>query len=40
MSIYTNFLSRGKDVVLPKDTPMEIGFGAPHAGAAAQPKPQ
>src|SRR3984893_13347496 len=23
MSIFTNFLSRGKDVVLPKDTPME-----------------
>jgi hypothetical protein len=40
MSIYTNFLSRGQDVVLPKDTPMEIGFGAPHAGAAAQPKAQ
>src|SRR5580704_9235156 len=42
MSIYTNFLSRGKDVVLPKDTPMEIGFGAPHAGAGtvAQPKAQ
>src|SRR6266481_1855878 len=30
-SIYANFLSRGRDVVLPKDTPMEIGFGAPHA---------
>jgi hypothetical protein len=30
-SIYSNFLSRGHDVVLPKDTPMEIGFGAPHA---------
>jgi hypothetical protein len=30
-SIYTNFLSRGHDVVLPKDTPLEIGFGAPHA---------
>ena len=36
-SIYTNFLSRGRDVVLPKDTPMEIGFGAPHP-AASQPK--
>jgi hypothetical protein len=36
MSIYSNFLSRGHDVVLPKDTPMEIGFGAPHAGV--QPK--
>jgi hypothetical protein len=29
-SIYANFLSRGRDVVLPKDTPMEIGFGPPH----------
>ena len=29
-SIYANFLSRGHDVVLPKDTPMEIGFGPPH----------
>jgi hypothetical protein len=28
-SLYRNFLSRGKDVVLAKDTPMEIGFGAP-----------
>ena len=30
-SIYANFLSRGHDVVLPKDTPLEIGFGPPHA---------
>jgi hypothetical protein len=37
-SIYTNFLSRGRDVVLPKDTPLEIGFGAPHPAAASQPK--
>jgi hypothetical protein len=37
-SIYTNFLSRGRDVVLAKDTPMEIGFGAPHPAAASQPK--
>jgi hypothetical protein len=29
-SIYANFLSRGHDVVLPKDTPLEIGFGPPH----------
>jgi hypothetical protein len=33
MSIYANFLSRGKDVVLPKDTQMEIGFGPPHTKA-------
>ena len=30
-SIYANFLSRGHDVVFPKDTPMEISFGPPHA---------
>lgn len=29
-SIYTNFLSRGRNVVLPKNVPMEIGLGAPH----------
>jgi hypothetical protein len=39
-SIYTNFLSRGHDVVLPKDTPLEIGFGNPHPAPAAQLKPQ
>ena len=39
-SIYTNFLSRGHDVVLPKDTSLEIGFGNPHAAAASPPKPQ
>jgi hypothetical protein len=33
MSVYANFLSRGHDVVLPKDTPLEIGFGPPHAKA-------
>jgi hypothetical protein len=33
MSIYANFLSRGHDVILPKDTPLEIGFGPPHAKA-------
>jgi hypothetical protein len=33
MSIYANFLSRGHDVVLPKNTPMEIGFGPPHTKA-------
>ena len=29
-SIYSNFLSRGRDVILPKDTSLEIGFGNPH----------
>ncbi len=38
-SIYTNFLSRGHDVVLPKDTPLEIGFGNPHPAPASPPKP-
>jgi hypothetical protein len=33
-SIYVNFLSRGRDVVLPNDTPIEIGFGPPHATPA------
>jgi hypothetical protein len=32
-SIYSNFLSRGRDVVLPKDTPVEISFGAAHPAA-------
>jgi hypothetical protein len=39
-SIYSNFLSRGRDVVLPKDTPLEIGFGNPHPAAATPPRPQ
>jgi len=38
-SIYSNFLSRGHEVVLPKDTPMEIGFGNAHPSATT-PKPQ
>jgi hypothetical protein len=29
-SVYSNFLSRGKDVNLPQNTPLEIGFGPPH----------
>lgn len=39
-SIYTNFLSRGHDVVFPKDTPIEIGFGPPHASATQKNEPQ
>ena len=43
MSIYSNFLARGRDVVFPKDTPMDIGFGT-HESAkpnapASQPSP-
>jgi len=33
-SIYTNFLSRGRDVVLPKNVPLEIGLGAAHPSSA------
>lgn len=29
-SVYSNFLARGREVVFPKDTPLEIGFGSPH----------
>jgi hypothetical protein len=32
-AIYTNFFGRGRNIVFPKDTSMEIGFG----GRAAQP---
>ncbi len=31
-SIYANFLSRGREVVLPKDAPLEIGLGTAHPG--------
>jgi hypothetical protein len=37
-SVYANFLSRGHEVVFPKDTSLEIGFGSPHS-AASQAKP-
>jgi hypothetical protein len=30
-SVYKNFLSRGRDVVFVKDTPLEIGLSEPHA---------
>lgn len=33
-SLYSNFLSRGKDVVFVKDTPFEIGFSQAHAKEA------
>jgi hypothetical protein len=35
-SIYSNFLSRGHDVVLPKNAPLEIGLGTSHSGRAAK----
>ncbi|MGH9701902.1 MAG: hypothetical protein ACRD4K_00890, partial [Candidatus Acidiferrales bacterium] len=49
MSIYSNFLARGRDVAFPKDTPMDIGLGKhespklnppatqPQPGAVSQP---
>jgi type IV secretory pathway VirB10-like protein len=40
-SVYSNFLSRGKDVDLQQNTPLEIGFAPPHDDPkkAAPPKP-
>ena len=38
-SIYSNFLSRGREVIFPKDTPLEIGFAPPHASPAVNPPP-
>jgi hypothetical protein len=32
-SVYDHFLSRGHDVVYPKDTAMSIGFGSRVTGA-------
>ena len=37
MSVYDNFLSRGHDVVYPKDTAMAIGFGARVTGTPKAP---
>jgi hypothetical protein len=34
-SVYANFLSRGHEVVFPKDTPLEIAFGSPHPSPQA-----
>jgi len=33
MSVYSHFLSRGRDVVFAKDTPVEIGFHAARPAA-------
>jgi len=35
-SVYSNFLSRGHDVVFPKDTPLEIAFGNPHPSSTVR----
>ncbi len=37
MSVYNHFLSRGHEVVYPKDTPMAIGFGSRVPGPAKSP---
>jgi hypothetical protein len=39
LSIYTHFLSRGQDVVFPKNTPMDIGFGERGTKVAAEKIP-
>jgi hypothetical protein len=40
MSVYTNFIARGRDVVFPKDTAMTIGIGTrPQAAPARSPNP-
>jgi hypothetical protein len=36
MSVYTHFLSRGRDVVLPKDTPVEIAVSERHKPVASK----
>jgi len=40
MSIYTCFISRGRDVVFPKNTAMEIGFGRAISATQTPAKPQ
>jgi hypothetical protein len=40
-AIYSNFLGRGRNIVFPKNTSMEIGFGeAPKPSNTALPEPQ
>jgi hypothetical protein len=38
-SVYSNFLSRGKDVDLAQNTPLEIGFAPPHDDAKKSQPP-
>ena len=40
MSVYTHFIARGRDVVLPKNTAMEISVGTRSADPAQAPAPQ
>jgi len=37
MSVYTNFIARGHDVIFPKDTAMTIGIGTRQPGAEGAP---
>jgi hypothetical protein len=37
LSVYSHFLGRGRDVVFPKNTPMEIGFGEKIATSRKSP---
>ena len=39
MSVYKHFLARGRDVVFPKDTAMQIGLGTHQETPAAPPSP-
>lgn len=38
-SVYSHIMTRGTDVVFPKNTPMEIGFGSHQTVASAKTKP-
>lgn len=38
-SVYSHFIAKGRDVVFPKNTPMDISLGAPRKPALATPEP-
>jgi len=37
MSLYSNFIARGRDVAFPKNTAMEIGIGRRQEGTSVGP---
>jgi hypothetical protein len=39
MSLYSNFIARGREVVFPKNTAMEIGIGSRQEGTPVSPSP-
>jgi hypothetical protein len=39
MSLYSNFIARGREVVFPKNTAMEIGIGSRQEGTPTSPSP-